>query len=334
MPKYEFHEFASMWSMLEGDAFEDFATDIAAHGLRVPIVLYQDKILDGRNRYRGCEAAGVEPRFVQADAKNDDEALELVWSLNDVRRHDSLTARAFAAEKYASLKHGQKTTDKRSVLSNERTPSYSATIAVAAAKFNVGVPSIADARAIRKYAPELEAKVVKGVLALREAATEARAIGQGRLAAQAQVAPVRQAVDPSKPVSIFNPIRGGIDRHAPLAARQAGRNIAIAPAARRNLTRQDVDPEFIGSDLDFVREYGHVWIHTAEERATMRFEALATEVGAFANKAKSLQRVDANWLRSPNRRDVERLRRALEAIEALVEESKRLLVAAERRRNG
>lgn len=334
MPKYEFHEFASMWSMLEGTAFEDFATDIAAHGLRVPIVLYKGKILDGRNRYRGCNAAGVEPHFVEADAKNDDEALELVWSLNDVRRHLAVFERAFAASRYAKLKNGQNLPNKKSALSNERALSNSASIEMAAAKFEIGVPSVADARAIEKYAPELEDKVRKGVLALREAATQARAIGQGRLAAKVQAATVRQAVDPSKPVSIFNPIRGGIDRHAPLASRQAGRNIAIAPAARRNLTRQDVDPEFVGTDLDFIREYGHVWMHTAEERATMRFEALAIEASAFAGKAKNLQPVDANWLRSPNRRDVERLRAALAVIEPLVKESKRLLVAAERHRKG
>ena len=64
---YAFHPFSEIWPLLEGEAFDDLATDIAANGLLVPIMLYQDKILDGRNRDRACVEAGVEPRYETGD---------------------------------------------------------------------------------------------------------------------------------------------------------------------------------------------------------------------------------------------------------------------------
>jgi len=62
---YDFHEYADLFPMLDGAEFDALVRDIKHNGLHEEIVLYEGKILDGRNRYLACLEAKVEPRFEQ-----------------------------------------------------------------------------------------------------------------------------------------------------------------------------------------------------------------------------------------------------------------------------
>jgi len=66
--------------------------DIKANGLQEPIVLWEGKILDGRNRLRACQKAGVEPRF--RELKECDSPTATVLSSNLYRRQLSVSQRA------------------------------------------------------------------------------------------------------------------------------------------------------------------------------------------------------------------------------------------------
>jgi N6-adenosine-specific RNA methylase IME4 len=59
MTELAFHPLANIFPLMEGEEFDKFVADIKAKGLREPMVLYEDQILDGRNRYRACRAAGI-----------------------------------------------------------------------------------------------------------------------------------------------------------------------------------------------------------------------------------------------------------------------------------
>jgi hypothetical protein len=75
-----------MFPPLSEEDFGKLAADIKLHGLRQHIVLYQGKILDGNNRYRACELAGIKPTFTDFTG-NDGAARNYVISVNIRRRH-------------------------------------------------------------------------------------------------------------------------------------------------------------------------------------------------------------------------------------------------------
>ena len=80
---------------MKGPEFGSLVEDIDEHGLREPILVYQGLVLDGRNRLRACEIAGVEPRFVEWDGVG--SPLALVLSRNLHRRHLNEGQRAIIA---------------------------------------------------------------------------------------------------------------------------------------------------------------------------------------------------------------------------------------------
>lgn len=81
------HPAAKLFPMLEDDGpeLQELANDIKKNGLRNPILTLGGMILDGRNRLRACEKAGVKPTF--REWKEGGDPFAHVWSLNGERRH-------------------------------------------------------------------------------------------------------------------------------------------------------------------------------------------------------------------------------------------------------
>jgi hypothetical protein len=88
------HPACKLFPALGQDELRELADDIAANGLRNPIVMYQGKLLDGRNRWDACELAGVEPRFTEFQG---DDPIGWVVSQNLIRRHLTASQRAVVA---------------------------------------------------------------------------------------------------------------------------------------------------------------------------------------------------------------------------------------------
>ena len=157
MTALQFHPLADIFPLVEGAEFDELVADIREHGLHEPIVVFEDKILDGRNRYRACDAAGVEPTFT---VYSGDDPVSYVVSLNLRRRHLSESQRAMVAAKLATLKDGQ-----RADLV-EGLP-----IGRASEMLNVGERSVARAREVQEHgAPELIHAVEQGSVSVSAAA--------------------------------------------------------------------------------------------------------------------------------------------------------------------
>jgi hypothetical protein len=99
---YEPHPIADLFPLMEGRPFDELVADIKAHGLKEQIKLWQGKIIDGRNRYRACQIAGVKPIFKAQNWATEAEALDYVASRNIQRRHLTVAERAMTAARIAS----------------------------------------------------------------------------------------------------------------------------------------------------------------------------------------------------------------------------------------
>ena len=87
------HPICILMPSADEDELQNLTDDIRAHGLLDPIVLFERRILDGRNRAAACESAGVAARYVEFQGTRE-EALIFVVSHNLKRRH--LTKQAIA----------------------------------------------------------------------------------------------------------------------------------------------------------------------------------------------------------------------------------------------
>ena len=95
---YQYHPYCLLIPPAREAEFEELKADIQKHGLQNPGVLYQEKILDGRNRYEACLAVNMP--FSTTNFTGDDEAaLAFVFSANLYRRmlSDSQRAQLVAA---------------------------------------------------------------------------------------------------------------------------------------------------------------------------------------------------------------------------------------------
>src|SRR6202166_3837661 len=100
------HPLSEIFPLMEGVSFEGLVTDIKAEGLLEPIWLYDGKILDGRNRYRACLQADVEPTFREYSGS---DPLGFTVSLNLKRRHLDESQRGMVAAAIANMKQGART---------------------------------------------------------------------------------------------------------------------------------------------------------------------------------------------------------------------------------
>ena len=101
----KYHPLADVFPLIEGAEFDALVADISKQGLLEAIVTLDGDILDGRNRYRACVAAGVEPHFEVFEGA---DPVAFVVSKNVARRHLDESQRALAAAKIATLQNGQR----------------------------------------------------------------------------------------------------------------------------------------------------------------------------------------------------------------------------------
>ena len=171
MSKLPFHPLANLFPLMEGAAFDDLTGDIRSNGQREDIVTLDGMILDGRNRYRACLAAGVAPQFrdFASDRGDGDDPLAFVISKNLKRRNLNESQRALVAARLATMRQGKRT----DLLPSATLPKVAQS--QAAALMSVSARLLRSAKTVQeKGAPALVRAVEQGRLSVSEGAIAAQ----------------------------------------------------------------------------------------------------------------------------------------------------------------
>ncbi|NBX66832.1 MAG: hypothetical protein EBQ96_07545 [Proteobacteria bacterium] len=140
MKSFETHPYAEIFPFMADAELQELANDIKKTGQRETIKVLDGKILDGRNRYKACLIAKVEPRFEDIKVNN---PFEYVVSLNLHRRHLKENQRAWIAANICAMQI--------------------CTQHDASKAMNVSKRSVASASSVlSKGTPELQAAVCQG----------------------------------------------------------------------------------------------------------------------------------------------------------------------------
>jgi protein gp37 len=190
---YEVHPFADAFPLIDGDEFAELVMDIKRNGLREPIILTHDRtvLVDGRNRYRACEAAGADPVFeVLPERYTETMILDLIVSKNLARRHLNPGQKAFVSLEYerfySEAAKAQEQQRKITEPANQHTQSSATTADLqsryerqsttrAAKVTGSSGRAVAQAKAVQRDAPDLADKVRSGQMALDRADRERKA---------------------------------------------------------------------------------------------------------------------------------------------------------------
>ena len=166
-----FHEYANLFPMMQGEELDILREDVRRNGVREPVVMLGDAILDGRNRYVCARDLGMAYPVREFDG---DDPLAFVVSANLVRRHLSESQRASIAARIANMDHGRAPTKERQICrscrSRSKPPRPSVTQADAARMFNVSDRSIRAAKQVQEDAPALAPRVDSGAISVSLAA--------------------------------------------------------------------------------------------------------------------------------------------------------------------
>lgn len=158
------HPFAEIFPMLPDEDAAELAADIHANGLREKIVLFEGKILDGRNRYAAVLAAGLIDHddgpectsyFKRFMPELQGDPIQFVLSMNLHRRHLTDRQRQSIAGEIASLGRGRP--------SKENPPIGGLSAEQAAATLNVAPRQVERSRVVHEAGvPELREAFRRG----------------------------------------------------------------------------------------------------------------------------------------------------------------------------
>ncbi len=178
------HELSMLVPAMFADEYEEFKKDLRTNGQAEAIVLFENKILDGRHRYSVLAMEDGVPdekiKFVQWEPRFDgDTPAKWVESKNMHRRH-KMAAGARASLKAALIKWDEAHAQGRPRKDEKPAdPAGFSKQADRAKEAGVSERVMRDAETVAKADPDLNAKVARGEVPLEKAVKQVRAAKGG-----------------------------------------------------------------------------------------------------------------------------------------------------------
>jgi N6-adenosine-specific RNA methylase IME4 len=147
--EYAIHSATGLFPPMSDEDFAQLKADIQQNGQKMPILVYRNKIVDGRERLRACRELGIDPRFDDV-GKLDVPTQAFIVSQNLHRRHLSDSQRALIAGELSNTKKGANQHTAEAVSQKQ-----------AAAACKVSIDSVGRAKAVLNCETPGLAKVVR-----------------------------------------------------------------------------------------------------------------------------------------------------------------------------
>ena len=149
------HPAAELFPRLSESELVALKNDILAHQQEHPIIVWNDMIVDGRNRFRACEMLGRKPKIKEMQFADEAAVISYIISTNMRRRHLTNEQRDQIGARLVTMQSGD----------NQWSPQNAGTtvgVADAASMVQSTHARIERARTIERSDPALADKVISG----------------------------------------------------------------------------------------------------------------------------------------------------------------------------
>lgn len=272
---FKAHPLADLFPMMSADEHAALVEDVKERGVQRPIVLLDNQVLDGRNRYMAARDAEVGYRVVEFTG---DDPLAFVISENMRRRHLTDAQRAMVGARIAKLPKGVRSDTAMAV----SVPTQAET----AESLKVSVDGIQRAKqVVERGTPALVAAVETGQVSVSAAAEVAKLPeAEQREIVEQGPAAVKEAAKAAR-----QPKQETVQKHEPQPKRP--------PNGLSGLTREGLEDEVIG-----LRE------ETAELRKETK--ALKAERDDLKKQVRDLSDSDSGKVIRTQAKEIENLKAA------------------------
>ena len=248
-------EFKNLIPPLTDEEYDGLRDSLLSEGCRDALVLWNDVLVDGHNRYEICSKHGIPFKTIQKDFDSREDAMLWMIDLQRNRRNLSkpdrillaqkkkniLAKKAMEKQKESQSKYHGNQYDKRYDVNIDNTPSINVRKEIAR-EADVSTGTLAQFEYVQKRKPEMIESIRKKDMSINQAYKAVRLEEKKEIIKQAEQSIVEQATEENKPIL------------------HIGNGIGFVPDVKYDLLL--TDPPY-STDVDNIDDFVDSWLFNA-----------------------------------------------------------------------